>query len=174
MDGTPDLAKLTPRERLRFWADLAAREATARGEWAKSCADIEAMTLRIGAELLDVVDGQFCWRGHATELVLAEQSELAGDDLDNREAEADSREEAAEPGPWPVNVETDLLARMRTAGEDLDAALREHARVRRERSDIVLATVHSLVGGASFAILTASDPQLGIQATYVFSPQRSS
>jgi hypothetical protein len=120
--GAHDFTKLTPKERLRFWADLGAKEAIARGELAKYRASMEAMALQIGAELLDVQDGRFCWTGKPTEVVIADRPEF--EDLDGDEAEAEEGNE--ETGAWPVNIEKDLLARMRAAKFDLEDALVEH------------------------------------------------
>lgn len=163
MERKPDLGQLSPRERLLFWIDLAAKEAETRGELAKQQADLEAAGLRIAAHLLDVENGQFRWRGPSTEILLAERPEFEADEADDHEA--------SKRAPWPVNVDKALLARMRSTGYDLEDALQEHARVGHTRNDVVFLTAHRMSAGW-FAILTAVDSHIPIEATHAFAPDR--
>lgn len=158
----PRLANLAPKDRLRFWAELGAKEAMARGELARHRAGMEAIALQIGAELLDVAHDKFCWTGGPIEVLMADRPEFEDEDL------VDDDEDSL----WPVNVEKALLARMRGANFDLEDALSEHAEARHDRSDVLIATVGAVARTEWFAVFTAADPQLDIEATYVFALNR--
>jgi hypothetical protein len=62
---------------------------------------------------------------------------------------------------------------MRAVNFDFDGVLYEHAETRIERSETVTATVAAVAGTEWFAVFTAADPQLGVQATYVFTLNRA-
>ncbi len=172
MDESPDITKMPLKERLRFWANQGARAAKQRGEMAKWKAEMEAGALQVGVMLLGAHNDNFNWMGRPTEPVLAEKPVFEDDDLwdDDDQEEQDDQ---GEPGPWPVNIEIDLLARIRAANFDLDELLATHATTMHERGDHVLATVDRLSADEWMAVLTASDVLLGFEATYVFSLNRS-
>jgi hypothetical protein len=162
MDEVPDFTDMSPKDRLRFWAMLSAKQAKARAEFARLSAEMEAIALHMGVEMIEVIDDTIRWTGRPTEVVLAERP-----DFDDGGFEYDD-------DTWPVNIEKDLLAKLRAAGVDLADLLLAHAEARNDREDDVLATVERLRTSDWVAVLTVGEAMLGIEATYVFSMDRGS
>ena len=84
----------------------------------------------------------------------------------------DDEDESEDAEPWPVNVEADLLARIRAAKVDLDEILTDHAWKLEELGGFVVATIGKVRAGDDFAVVTVTEASLGVESTYVFAMQR--
>ena len=170
MGELPDLDAMNALERLRFLADLAAREGKAAAAFAVARADMKALALQMGSSLFGLHEDELVWKGRPTEFLLAEASSPDDDDDDFDDEEAEDIDD--DPESWVVNVETDLLRRIRAQRFDLDELLDEH-REERNEAGLVVATLAQLPSDEWFAIMTAIDVATATQRTLVFSMNRS-
>jgi hypothetical protein len=165
-DMDPDqLGTMNALEKLRFMASISAKQAKAKGDFAAAKAEVKAYALELGSLLFDLQDGELVWQGHAVECLMAERP--ATDD----DAEDDTSDDGAS-GLWPVNVEVELLARIRRHEFDLDEVLAEHIAEIEEDGGLLVATPAQLPGNEWFAVMTATDIDNEKARTFVFALDR--
>src|SRR3972149_5528649 len=160
MVDLPDISRLdgmNSLEKIRFMADLGAKKAKVFAELAKAKAEMKGVALQFGVALLGLKDDQLVWKGNRLECLMAERPEIEVDDEFEDEDEdeedlEDDDDESQEDGPWPVNIEVDLLSRIRQENFGFDKLLHEHYRARMVDGEFVEATPGQLRSGEWFAV----------------------
>jgi hypothetical protein len=172
MDDLPDLSRLdsmSALEKLRLLTEIAVREKKAAAALAATRAEMAGIALQMGALLFGLRNGELVWEGAPTECLMAERPVSDDDEFDE---DLDEDEDDEDGDLWSVNVEVDLLTRIREQGFDLDDLLAQHHEEMDETGAMVVATPTQLPNGAWFAALTALDATTATSRTYVFAMAR--
>jgi hypothetical protein len=172
MDDLPDLSRLDSMnalEKLRLLTEIAVREKKAAAALAATRAEMAGIALQMGALLFGLRNGDLVWEGAPTECLVAERPVSDDDEFDE---DLDEDEDDEDGDLWSVNVEVDLLTRIRDQGFDLDELLAQHHEEMDETGAMVVATPAQLPSGAWFAVLTALDATTATSRTYVFAMAR--
>ena len=176
MDDLPDLSRLDSMnalEKLRLLTEIAVREKKAAAALAATRAEMAGIALQMGALLFGLRNGELVWEGAPTECLMAERPASEDDEFEEDLDEDDEDEDEDEDSDlWSVNVEVDLLTRIRKQGFDLDDLLAQHHEEMDETGAMVVATPAQLPSGAWFAVLTALDATTATSRTYVFAMAR--
>jgi hypothetical protein len=175
MDDLPDLSRLDSMnalEKLRLLTEIVVREKKAAAALAATRAEMAGIAVQMGALLFGLRNGELAWEGAPTECLMAERPMSDDDEFDEDLDEDDEDDDDEDSDLWSVNVEVDLLTRIREQGFDLDELLAQHHEEMEETGAVVVATPAQLPSGAWFAVLTALDATTATSRTYVFAMAR--